>query len=616
MATSESLDDYLCALVSEIVKVMRGRVYRRDLDPCLTARQRAHLLALRSQALFGDAHSDAYKVKSEHRTNSKEGETLRLPGALWKQMNGEFPIQQKPCWYQFTERLHYAAWVGLRGTMSTQLAAETFCSEFFYLLKLYPVPSMIPVMEVALSTACAKVAMRRAANGSAIRRSIKGMTAARVGFHVNGCRADPAVIAFLWLCRAFSIPIEVNFEPIDTKSCLNNNFHFSVKSLSSNTVVAEPLAAFVLCVESFLPCCEHWVGVMPVGQLKDFGSSHAQQRSTWIEYMQCVLTELRLPLLLYIHGKQREMEVRGRDTLISKMPHEQKRHVELRNSLLKDLNGCKDFLHASLSRFESLAYPYNKARPSVAISVAELIVAAYAFVLCTDSRCGDLLPLAESVPSVTGGEVYQLQSQWAQRGSQYCNAQPNGAATLYSAQSNKVPSGVLERYQGATTQLTQERDSVPRASSVTIPQNGGEGSRKHGAAGTVCGSVAKLLGIEFSWRSTTPGSNVIAVEAVEGFIRRKCRSQRPRLGEILSHVWRMANEQCVGFPFIILDKNLWEFVTIPNANGIAPTALVDAQSKANSSLSSHAYWQKLRVALRSTGRSPERRTYCSSMSKL
>lgn len=611
-----SSNECLNVLVLEIAKVMVGKVFCRDVYPLMTVSQRAHLWALRNQALFGDAPDECIEGSAQQ-SSMGENQVGRAPNALTMSVDGQIVPLTKPRWYEFTKCLYYKTWVGLRGTISLQVAAETFCSEFFYLLKLYPAPSMLPVMDAVLRTANARAAVVEAESK---KTSMKSITP-KNGFYLRGCYDDPAAIAFLWLCRAYCIPCEAELQPISANHTLRDRYPFYVKSVETNTVVAEPLAAFSLCVELYLPNSEHWFGVLPgTGSGTPLGT-RAAQKSMWLEYMQFVLSELREPLLRFIRGECEEDEYvdvleRGNPLLQRyqkdrvKLPLGSSRRSKGRNKLLKRMN-------TGLARYERFARHYYATHPCSVVSVAELFVAAYAYVVCANPLCDDVIPLQEAVPSSTGRADAQIPSRWSRQGSYYSAKGGIDSMPAQVSRSNVLISGVSKECQEVAALILNGASNEQSKSLIGSHVSEIVENSKQVVGEKLSNAAMNFLGRHQPWINVECRTNMLATEVIDSFIRNRCRPLQPKLGELLSHVWCMANEQCEGFPFIVLNRDLRNFVT--TLTGHTSSMLQEITSRGYGgavSTIAQVYWEKLREVFNRAPTSSESRMYHNYTSKM
>nr|CCC94354.1 conserved hypothetical protein [Trypanosoma congolense IL3000] len=608
---SESPAECLGALVMEIAKVMMGKVFCRDVYPSMTVKQRACLWALRSQALFGDAPDDSVGPVSQD-VGKEEGQHPPRSTTATGLMDGYMVPAQKPRWYEFTKYLYYNTWLSLRGTMSAQVAAETFCSEFFYLLKLYPTPTMLPIMDAVLSRVSAKAAAVRNAGKSSLTRAL----APRNGLYLHGCFDDPAVIAMLWLCRSYSIPCEADLQPVLTNCTLNHNYQFYVKALDDSSLVTDPLAAFILCVESYLPQSEHWLGAPP-NDCDVPRTTRAAQKSSWMEYTLFVLLELRGTLLKFIQDRCEEKQFTSELQKGSILPlkDQVKRSSELSNVSYKR-NLLLNNVITSLSRYEKYAHQYYNSRSSPVVSVAELMVAAYAFVLCTSAVCDDIIPLQESVPSFAAKADAQIPSQWAERGSHYSPRGENRFATQQARKVNALLNGVPKEGQDVAALILngvineQKKLSVQECVSEVL------GKTKKKGGDSLSQTAQDVISRHQPWTNVEFRTNMLAIEAIDNFIVTRCRPLQPKLGSVFSAIWRMSNEQCEGFPFIVLNKDLREFVTTLSGHESSPPLQLLSRYSGNASAVTQMYWKKLRTALSGTSTSSEGRTYRNYVSKM
>ncbi|CAM38151.2 hypothetical protein, conserved [Leishmania braziliensis MHOM/BR/75/M2904] len=132
-----------------------------------------------------------------------------------------------PRWFDIAGRARYSAWEALRGRMSADVAAECFCAEFLSLVKKYPHPTLLPLIEAALSTAHELACRSRAAPprplaapsaSTAAAHSTSAATAPSspptAVLQVRALQGDPAALALLWICRAYRLPCEFTVEPL------------------------------------------------------------------------------------------------------------------------------------------------------------------------------------------------------------------------------------------------------------------------------------------------------------------------------------------------------------------------------------------------------------------
>ncbi|KAG5507623.1 hypothetical protein JKF63_06572 [Porcisia hertigi] len=146
------------------------------------------------------------------------------------------PPPGTPRWFDVAGRVRYTAWVELRGRMSADVAAESFCAEFISLIRKYPHPTLLPLVEAALSTA-RSLACRSRATPPPLRAGAPSTstTAARstsatpappqsstVVLQVRALQGDPAALALLWICRAYRLPSEFIVEPLSKALAADN----------------------------------------------------------------------------------------------------------------------------------------------------------------------------------------------------------------------------------------------------------------------------------------------------------------------------------------------------------------------------------------------------------
>ncbi|RNF25943.1 uncharacterized protein Tco025E_01789 [Trypanosoma conorhini] len=612
--------DYVGALVLEIAKLMEERAYRRHLQPCLTARQRAHLWALRSQALFGDAPTDGEGPAPNGQ--GKRGETTQQQVTSTKVTEVEkvnVP-QRPPHWYQFTMRFYYSAWVALRGTMTPQLAGEALCTEFFYLLKVHKVPAMLPLMEAAVNAARAKAVTSNFAakerdsfgDGSSTHNPVRPGD----GFYVRGFHGDPVVIAFLWLCRAQSIPCEVEFEPLSLNLSEGEEDLFLVKSLAQNAVTTEPLAAFVLCVELYLPQIGHWLGATSPSLASSPHTTRALQKSAWLEYMHHVLVYLRAPLLRFMR------EVARQETQCAspqgKPPSKPRTGGKADASeALQRRRELSKVAMKSLALYERFAHHYYATNPQTIVSVAELCVAAYSFVVCTSPLCNELFPPLEAVSSALGQTGVHVAVPCGYRVSPYRGGQVNDSVAVPSRDTMALLSGVPTPYRDLATRILHGAVSLHSPSVTVCIGADGEGYKsKHLGTKKSASSSDWLLRLDSAWDGVAPGANEAAMLVIDQLIKLTCAPLWQSLAETLSQAWCTANEQCIGFPFLLLDKEQRNFVTTPTAHPASVPRHEAPWKEGKAAAVARAYWLKLRAAFGASESSSERRTYRSSAAKL
>ncbi|KAH9589122.1 hypothetical protein LSM04_002527 [Trypanosoma melophagium] len=623
--------EYLAALVIEIAKIMESVAYKNYMEPRLSTREKAQLWALRSQALFGDApYNHEVQGKQKNRKNSETDEsTLRGVSSV----TGLSLPMQPTHWYQFSGRFYYAAWMSLRGTMSPPVAAETFCTEFIYLLKLHHVPAMLPLMESALNTARAKAKAKANTTNTTTTSTVgKGMGDGdhrirkikefNYGFHVRGCFEDPAVIAFIWLCRAHSIPCEVAFEPLPLKLSGGEENLFLVRSLKHGTVVTEPLAAFILCVKLYLPHSDHWLGVLPPSQSNSSQADNAIERSTWIEYMQHILIDLRMPLLQFmrqvlwrqkLNEKSKGLKLSPRRTGSSQLGMKCTSF-----DLLRSKDDISRMVMTFILCFEKFAIHYYKRRSKSVISIAELCVAAYGFIFCTNPLCSDLLPPAVVTPSVFGQVGLNKDSKWGQRNSFMTGVSLSVEPPRISPiSSTALLNGIPKKYQEVATQIldgaTATQTAAPMTFCIGEEKVGIENINKK----KVSGFVLNFLRVEPAWSGIAPGTSQAAVEAIDCLIQTNCSPLRRRFAQILSYAWRNANEQCIGFPFLVLEKDQQDFLAPSNGeNSVFAQKRVSWNEEGIVNMA-RVYWTKLRAAFgMPSSTSSEQWIYSSLMSRL
>ncbi|KEG15167.1 hypothetical protein DQ04_00161070 [Trypanosoma grayi] len=575
---------------------MEEKAYRRHMQPRLSTRQRAHLWALRSQALFGDAPDDLEGHGRNGGASKNEGKQVALKGV--PVLSGLDLPQGPSHWYQFTTRLYYSAWVALRGTMSPQVAAEALCTEFFYLLKVHRVPAMLVVMEAALSTARAKATAAVAMNVTGNGTYNKKLTALCEGFYVRGYHGDPAVIAFLWLCRAHFIPCEVDFEPFAPNKSQGADNMFLVRSLAHNAVVTEPLAAFMLCVELYLSPGEHWFGVQPLVSSSVTHAASVVEKSAWTEYMQHVLVDLRAPLLQFM----REMISLERSNEKSQKTQLSARRLD---SQCEELSTV---VMKALMCYERFAYHYYGTRSKSTVSVADLCVAAYSFVVCTNPLCKSLFRSLDVVSSPTGHTGVEIGSQRTQRGPLYSyeNSGTDAGQPTAVENTSTLFSGIPQTYQEIASRILQ---GAVVASPVTVRVGEEDGRERFLKKKTPFTTGLRLLKSDSPWSGLAPGTNEAAMLVIDRLIQSTFRPVRHRLADIFSYVWCKANEQCVAFPFLVLDKEQQAFVTTSTTDAVSLSRCGAPWMEGGVVEVARSYWLKLRSAFGAPSSSPERRTY-------
>ncbi|EKF31239.1 hypothetical protein MOQ_004924 [Trypanosoma cruzi marinkellei] len=617
--------DYVGALAMEIAKLMEERAYRRHMLPCLSLRQRAHLWALRCQALFGDAPSDLeLPVPNE---KEKVNETTKKQLApMESSPAGQPKLPQQPLhWYHFTTRFYYAAWVALRGKMTPQLAGEALCTEFLYLLKVHNIPAMLPLMEAASNTARAKAKafnFDKREKGNAGGGTINKNKGSSEGFYVRGLHGDPVVIAFLWFCRAQSIPCEVDFEPLSSELPQGEEDLFLVKSLSQNTVVTEPLAAFVLCVELYLPQGGHWLGELPPFSSSSLHTTRAIRKSAWIEYMHHILVDLRDPLLRFM----REVTCQERNCVKSQvselsLPRSSSQADASRGNstevFRRRIREMSDVAMKSLAHYERFAHHYYATIPQATVSVADLCVAAYSFVICTSSLCKDFFPLLEAVPSALGKIGVHAAVPWGHRVSLYRDGESKEPVAESLQDTTALLSGVPRAYQEIATRILHSATSAHSPSvKVRVCENDGHNEMTDKGTKKLAFLTSGLLCLESAWNGLAPGANEAAMFVVDRWIWITCCPHRRSLAEVLSYAWCTANEQCIGFPFLVIDGEQRDFVTTHNAH---PTSLARHEApwkEGKAAAVVRSCRLKLRTALGTSPPSSERRTYRSYAAKL
>ncbi|RNF11691.1 hypothetical protein TraAM80_00775 [Trypanosoma rangeli] len=616
--------DYLGVLVMEIAKLMEERAYRRYMLPCLSARQRAHLWALRSQALFGDAPSDSECPGPNGPEKNGETTQQQINSTNVKQVGKTAMPHRPPHWYQFTMRFYYSAWVALRGTMTPQLAGEALCTEFFYLLKVHNVPAMLPLMEAVLNAARAKAMTfnftekkQRSFGGGSTHNPVR----ASDGFYVRGFHGDPIVIAFLWLCRAQSIPCEVEFEPLSSKLPHGDEDLFLVKSLAQNVVLTEPLAAFVLCVELYLPQIGHWLGERAPCAASSPHTTRALQKSAWIEYMHHILVDLRAPLLHFMREvAQQEKQhgtPRGPPSSRVRLSDQANTSGGAPSGVLQRRRELSKAAMKLLARYERFAQHYCAAHPQKIVSVAELCVAAYSFVICTSPLCNEFFTLLEAVPSALGQTGVHAALPHSYRLSLYGDGESKKSLAVSSQDTMALLGGVPKPYRDLATRILHGAVSV-HSPSVTVRIGGDDERNKNSHLGIKKSAFSSdwLLRLDSAWDGLVPGANEAAMLVIDRLIKVTCAPFRQSLEEILSQAWSTANEQCIGFPFLVLDKEHQNFVTTPTAHPVSMAPHEAPWREGRAADVVRGYWLKLRAAFDSSQSSSERRNYRSSAAKL
>lgn len=259
-------------LVTTFADMMHAPSFRKHVWAKMQQAERRRLEALRLQALYGDAPvtsaapvgaadavsgataagTVAVESKSTAQTSSQEASlSFAAPGsadgaadptsratAVKKTPPASFSGRSSSTlrppaplrWFDIAGRARYSAWVALRGRMSADVAAECFCAEFLGFIKKHPHPTLLPLVEAALSTAYGLARRSRAtppcllvapSSSTAAAHSTGAATAPSsssssptVVLQVRALQGDPAALALLWICRAYRLPCELIVEPL------------------------------------------------------------------------------------------------------------------------------------------------------------------------------------------------------------------------------------------------------------------------------------------------------------------------------------------------------------------------------------------------------------------
>ncbi|GET87799.1 hypothetical protein, conserved [Leishmania tarentolae] len=333
-------------LVTTFANMMHTPSFRRHVWAKMQQAARRRLDALRLQALYGDAPvmsaasggaanaaSEATAVgtmgaKSESTAKTSLQEASPTSTASGSVENTAGPASRPLAplrWFDIAGRARYSAWVALRGRMSADVAAECFCAEFLGLIKKHPCPTLMPLVEAALSTAHGLARRSRATppqllvtqlTSTSSEHSTGATTApssSSMVLQVRALQGDPAALALLWICRAYRLPCKFMIEPLSkalrtrttgvsmsassisgvrcsetADSCAtalpSTNpylsytmadacYPFTVSLMQPTdaaagtspptvaTTVTTPEAAFVLLADTFLAGYPHWMGV-------------------------------------------------------------------------------------------------------------------------------------------------------------------------------------------------------------------------------------------------------------------------------------------------------------------------------------------------------------------
>ncbi|CAC9480722.1 conserved hypothetical protein [Leishmania infantum JPCM5] len=257
-------------LVTTFADMMHAPSFRKHVWAKMQQTERRRLEALRLQALYGDAPvtsaasggaADAASgataagtvdVESESTAQTSSRETSsssaapgsadstahptsratavkKTPPASFSGRSSSTSRPPAPLrWFDVAGRARYSAWVALRGRMSADVSAECFCAEFLGFIKKHPHPTLLPLVEAALSTAhglarrsramppCLLVAPSActAAAHSTGAATAPSSSSSTVMLQVRALQGDPAALALLWICRAYRLPCEFIVEPL------------------------------------------------------------------------------------------------------------------------------------------------------------------------------------------------------------------------------------------------------------------------------------------------------------------------------------------------------------------------------------------------------------------
>lgn len=186
----------------------------------MTYEERLRLFALHEQAVHGDAPGVADAPREEEAAKAKGtagAEAAAAPTAV---------TAAATRWFDFAAKAKQRRWESLRGTMTPQVARETFCAEFLALLEKYPSRELIPLVEAALSRAQALQSGEASAPSKAGRGGGRAKQQQQqqqeegegeglmLVFCIRAFQDDPAAMAMLWICRAYGVPCEITVEPL------------------------------------------------------------------------------------------------------------------------------------------------------------------------------------------------------------------------------------------------------------------------------------------------------------------------------------------------------------------------------------------------------------------
>lgn len=487
-------------------------------------------------------------------------------------------------------------------------------------------------------------------------------------FLVHALQGDPAVSALLWICRAYAIPCELTLEPLSvalppsppagsaapsaaqpagtdsvptvlasddfpfeavvcrrvytahhdgavptTKSSGDAKGPTAVRVLHSSTVLAtvsDPVAAFALLLDQFLPNLPHWVGVSaPSAAPAMVGSSSraspatpaTAQRSVWLDTMQQISRHVRGPLLaLLVDAAAREqrtvMASPGQAPLLTSHTVEVTQRAALVQSVADHLYTFVGLFVRQLPSFRRnegaqgsslLALPLTETAAVLStvegsftqrlVTGADLFLASCGYCLCTHPHCKDLFPipppgevLAASRGVVSAASLYSFpatQSLTTAAGAPGVTGDYSTSSGGVTLDDKPLPGFTPVRLQGLSHEESVLLNRVLAGEATSAITSRHEKQQQQQVHVKNAESTTGVTALPFRLLSPAPAMAQKVEKLIFELILNVADEDTRRstttstwtpltlqvLARILALSWGIGQEQCVGFPYLLLD---------------------------------------------------------------
>lgn len=590
---------YMRSLCVSFVKILEGQVYHRTLGRCMPLQKRVRLEALRRQVVFGDAPADGSTTTSQAKGSSPISYTLKR--------------LQPAGWFDYKSKLEWQVWEELRGTDKSQ-AAEMLCSELREAAEEWArapgvTAELQPLLHAALSRAhYESLQLNRAAAAAGGSGSQRSISSEPFRLHVRALQGDPAALTMLWACQAYGIPAHFTFDPLpllssgqqghpgveDVTGVVNYEptfeaalCHLTGTGEEVRTEVHSVVGAFMLLADRLLNPYRYLCGESCSSSAAASSGQEvvlAQERAAWADAITHVTSLLRTPLLqLMVDGKLTE-EVRL-------FEHAAEEPEELNRSLNQALIQRTRLLRITADRFHRLEHVLESASSAAiryppivsrglwsslsnapwrvadapqkrSISLLDIYLATCGYQLATHPYCADLYPCMQSeLTSVRTGGAYARVPQLYGL-TQRSQRQP--ILALLEAE---------EKFTRLHRHLSMTLDTLTSAAATVAP--------------STSSSPVKL--------STKQGESLILARILTCSADLTSRPGPPSryrtppfavLACTLAYAWRLVDQQCPGFPSLLMHYHSQHTATTTSSSSSDSNATAKRVSKKSSSTSS------------------------------